>query len=110
LVYAPAHEFGKFISKEIEIVTSLVSTGDAQFLVVDAVIGLATAVLFYSSKRLSNGYNAWTTRLRTRFRNINPPPTPEKAQSNYWTMVILFRIVGAFLFLASSWAAYDWFH
>ena len=90
--------------------TSLVNTGDAQFLVADAVIGLAGAFLFYSSNPLSNGYNAWTTRLRTRFPNINPPPTPEKAQSNYWAMVILFRIVGAFLFLASTWAAYDWFH
>jgi hypothetical protein len=84
--------------------------GNAQFLVVDAIIALAGAVLFYLSKQLSKRYNAWTTRLRTRFPNINPPPTPEKAQTNYWLMVTLIRILGAFLFLASVWAAYDSFH
>jgi hypothetical protein len=81
-----------------------------QFLVADIVIGFGGAVLLYSSKRLSKGYNAWTTRLRTRFPRINPPPTPERAQSNYWTIVILFRIVGTFLFFGSLWAAYESFH
>lgn len=86
------------------------STGEVQFLVADAVFGFGGVALFYSSKRLSKSYNAWTTQLRTRFPRISPPPTPEKAQSNYWTIVFLFRIVGTFLFFASFWLAYDSFH
>jgi hypothetical protein len=93
--------------KEVGIVTSSMPPSDTQFLVVDAVIALAGAAFFYSSKYLSNRYNAWTTRLRPRMPIINPPPSPEKLESNYWTMVILFRIVGGLLFFFSIWAAYD---
>ena len=110
LVYASSHYDCNSTPKGKRIVNSSMSSGGMQFLVADTVIGFGGVVLFYSSKRLSKRYNAWTTRLRTRFPGINPAPTPKKAQSNYWTMVILFRIGGTFLFFASIWAAYDSFH
>src|SRR5438270_8320445 len=46
---------------------------------------------------LSKKYNAWTTRVRERHPNVNPPPTPEWRSRNTRIMTILFRIVGMLL-------------
>jgi hypothetical protein len=61
-------------------------------------IVFAGAALFYWAKPLSQRYNAWTTRLRERFPNINEPPSPKYAQLNFKIAFILFRVCGAFLF------------
>jgi hypothetical protein len=106
-VYDPPRALDKSLPMEVGTVTGSMSTSEVQFLVVDTVIALAGVILFYSSQQLSKRYNSWTTRLRTRMPKINPPPSPEKAQSNYWTMTVFFRVVGGFLFLFSIWAAYD---
>jgi hypothetical protein len=55
-------------------------------------VTFAGAALFYWAKPLSNRYNAWTTRLRERFPNINEPPSPKNAQLNFKIMFILFRV------------------
>ncbi len=63
-----------------------------------AVIGLA---LLYWAAPLSLRYNAWTTGLRQRHPNINPPPTPEWRARNTKIMTIMFRVLGIFFFLLS---------
>jgi len=63
-----------------------------------AVIGLALVVW---ATPLSIQYNAWTTSLRERHPNINPPPTPEWRALNTKIMTVLFRVVGVFLVLLS---------
>jgi hypothetical protein len=63
-----------------------------------AVVGL---ILLFWSATLSVGYNAWTTRLRERHPNINPPPTPEWRARNIKIMTIMFRVAGAFFVLLS---------
>jgi hypothetical protein len=62
----------------------------------------AGAALFYWAKPLSQRYNAWTTRLRERFPNINKLPSPKNAQLNFKMMFILFRVCGAVLFVESG--------
>jgi hypothetical protein len=63
-----------------------------------AAIGLALVVW---ATPLSISYNAWTTGLRERHPNINPPPTPEWRLRNTKIMTILFRVMGLFLVLLS---------
>jgi hypothetical protein len=63
-----------------------------------AAIGL---VLVVWATPLSISYNAWTTGLRERHPNINPPPTPEWRLRNTKIMTILFRVMGLFLVLLS---------
>jgi hypothetical protein len=61
-----------------------------------ALIGLA---LIYWAKPLSIRYNAWTTGLRARHPNFNPPPTPEWWALNTQIMTVIFRVCGLSLFL-----------
>jgi hypothetical protein len=64
-----------------------------------AVIGL---VAIFWAPPLSRSYNAWTTGLRERHPNINPPPTPEWRARNTKIMTIIFRVAGFFLIVISS--------
>ena len=63
-----------------------------------AVVGL---ILLFWAGRLSTLYNAWTTSLRERHPNINPPPSPEWRMRNTKIMTVMFRIVGVFFLLLS---------
>lgn len=63
-----------------------------------ALIGLA---LVFWAAPISVRYNGWTTRLRERHPNFNPPPTPEWRARNTRIMTIMFRIVGAFFIVLS---------
>jgi uncharacterized membrane protein YjgN (DUF898 family) len=69
------------------------------------IIGIAYAVvgfvLVYWATPLSLRYNAWTTGVRQRHPNFNPPPTPEWRQTNTKIMTVLFRVVGASLLVFS---------
>ena len=62
------------------------------------VIGLVLALW---AAPLSIRYNAWTTGLRERHPNINPPPTPEWRARNTKIMTVMFRVFGVFLLLLS---------
>ena len=62
---------------------------------------LVGATLLFRGRTLSVRYNAFTTRLRERHPNINPPPTPEWRERNTLIMTWLFRISGAFLLFIS---------
>jgi hypothetical protein len=66
--------------------------------VTEFIIGL---LLVCRARPLSLRYNAWTTSLRDRHPNINPPPTAEWRERNTKIMTVLFRIAGAFLILFS---------
>jgi hypothetical protein len=61
-----------------------------------ALVGMA---LILCAAPLSARYNAWTTGLRERHPNINPPPTPEWRARNTSIMTIIFRVMGLFLVL-----------
>lgn len=63
-----------------------------------AVIGLA---LIFWATPLSVRYNTWTTGLRERHPNINPPTTPEWRARNAKIMKIMLRIAGVLLLLNS---------
>jgi len=63
-----------------------------------AFIGLA---LIFWATPLSIRYNAWTTGLRERHPNINPPPTPEWRARNTKIMTVMFRVAGVSLVLLS---------
>jgi hypothetical protein len=63
-----------------------------------AVLGL---VLIFQAAPLSIRYNAWTTRLRQRHPNINPPPTPEWRARNTKIMTVMFRVLGVVLAMLS---------
>jgi hypothetical protein len=63
-----------------------------------AVIGLA---LIFWATPLSVRYNSWTTGLRKRHPNINPPPTPEWQARNAKIMTVMFRVAGVLLVLNS---------
>ena len=89
-----------------QIISKPMSNWNLYFLVGDTSVGLIRAALFFRSKVLSEKYNAWTTRLRTRNSRINPPPTPRMAELNYKIMVTLFRLFGIFLCGGAVWAAY----
>jgi hypothetical protein len=62
---------------------------------------LAGMLLIWRAVPLSLRYNAWTTSLRERHPNINPPPTPEWRARNTKIMTMMFRVVGVFLVLLS---------
>ncbi len=63
-----------------------------------ALIGLG---LIFWAASLSLRYNAWTTGLRQRHPNFNPPPTPEWRARNTKIMTAMFRVIGVFLVLLS---------
>ena len=63
-----------------------------------ALVGLA---LIFWAASLSLRYNAWTTGLRQRHPNFNPPPTPEWRARNTKIMTAMFRVIGVFLVLLS---------
>jgi len=63
-----------------------------------AIVGL---VLILWAGPLSLRYNAWTTSLRERHPNVNPPPTPEWRARNTKIMTVLFRVAGVFFVLLS---------
>ena len=63
-----------------------------------AAIGLALVVW---ATPLSIRYNDWTTSLRERHPNVNPPPTLEWRAWNTKIMTVIFRVVGVFLVLLS---------
>ena len=63
-----------------------------------AVMGLA---LIYWAAPLSIRYNAWTTSLRERHPNFNPPPTPEWRARNTKIMTVMFRAAGVWFVLLS---------
>lgn len=65
----------------------------------DAGYALIGLVLIYWAKPLSIRYNAWTTGLRARHPNFNPPPTSEWRARNTQIMTAIFRVCGVFLFL-----------
>jgi len=58
-------------------------------------------VLAFWARNLSIRYNAWTTRLRERHPNFNPPPTPQWRARNTKIMTAMFRVVGVFFILLS---------
>src|SRR5271155_5153699 len=64
-----------------------------------AAAGLA---FLWWAKPLSLRYNAWTTGLRERHPNINPPPTPVWRARNTKIMTVMFRLFGVFLLLLST--------
>lgn len=63
-----------------------------------ALLGLA---LIFWAAPLSIRYNAWTTGLRERHPNINPPPTSEWRARNTKILTIMFRVVGICFVLRS---------
>jgi hypothetical protein len=63
--------------------------------------GYAVVGLVLWAAPLSLQYNAWTTALRERHPNVNPPPTPEWRTRNTKIMTVIFRIAGAFFLLLS---------
>jgi hypothetical protein len=63
-----------------------------------ALIGL-TLIIWAAS--LSIRYNAWTTGLRERLPNANPPPTPEWRARNARIMTVMLRGLGIFFVLLS---------
>jgi hypothetical protein len=69
--------------------------------VLDAGYGLIGLALIIWAVPLSIRYNTWTSGLRERHPNFNPPPTPEWRARNTKIMTVLFRIVGAFFVLFS---------
>lgn len=69
--------------------------------IIDIGQGLAGLALLMWARYLSLKYNAWTTNLRERHSNINPPPTPEWRTRNTTIMTVMFRIIGVFVLLIS---------
>ena len=63
-----------------------------------ALVGMA---LIYWAAPLSIRYTAWTTGLRERHPNFNPPPTPEWRARNTKIMTVIFRVAGVFFVLSS---------
>jgi hypothetical protein len=57
--------------------------------------------LIFWAAPLSIRYNAWTTGLRERHPNINPPPTPEWRARNTKIMTGISRVLGVFLVFLS---------
>jgi hypothetical protein len=63
-------------------------------LLVALAFAVAGIVMIMWANSFSLRYNAWTTRLRERNPNFNPPPTPEWRVRNTKIMTVLFRVVG----------------
>ena len=70
-------------------------------LTVGAVYAVVGLVLIFWATPLSSRYNAWTTGLRERHPNFNPPPTGEWRTRNTKIMKVMFRVFGVFLVLLS---------
>jgi hypothetical protein len=66
------------------------------------VYGVGGLALILWAVPLSIRYNAWTTRLRERHPNFNPPPTLEWRARNTKIMSTMFRVAGAFFVLVSA--------
>jgi hypothetical protein len=66
------------------------------------VYGVGGLALILWAVPLSIRYNAWTTRLRERHPNFNPPPTLEWRTRNTKIMSTMFRVAGAFFVLVSA--------
>lgn len=64
-----------------------------------ACAALGGLVVCIYARRLSLRYNAWTTALRTRRPDFNPPPTPKARERNTKIMIWLFRILGIWVFV-----------
>jgi hypothetical protein len=80
--------------------------GGAVNLVWGAGYAIVGAILLIWAAPLSVRYNAWTTGVRERHPNVNPPPTPEWRARNTKIMTILFRVAGLFFLLVA--ASYFW--
>jgi len=61
-------------------------------LLVGIVFVLTGLALTFFAKPLSIRYNAWTTRLRERHPNFNPPPTPEWRARNTKIMTVILAL------------------
>ena len=72
-----------------------------EYLLQGLTFAAAGLVFLWWAKPLSLRYNAWTTGLRERHPNINPPPTPEWRARNTKIMTVLFRFLGVFFILLS---------
>jgi hypothetical protein len=70
-------------------------------LILGAIYAVVGLILFVRAGPLSLRYNAWTTGLRERHPNINPPPTPEWRVRNTKIMTVVFRVAGVLLVLSS---------
>ena len=68
-------------------------------------VALVGVALIFWSKVLSENYNAWTTRLRSKSNFPKHPPKAEMPLLNYRIMVNLFRICGAALIAIAVWEA-----
>jgi hypothetical protein len=62
---------------------------------------IAGVALLIWATSLSVRYNAWTTSVRERHPNINPPPTPEWRRRNTTIFAWILRVFGLFLALFS---------
>jgi hypothetical protein len=69
--------------------------------IVDIGQALAGLAFIIWARHLSLKYNAWTTHLRERHSNINPPPTREWRTRNTTIMTVMFRIIGVLVLLIS---------
>ena len=69
-----------------------------------ALLGIASVIW---AGKLSQRYNAWTTRSRERRSGFNPPPTPESRKRNTIIMTWILRVSGTFLALLSILALRD---
>jgi hypothetical protein len=49
------------------------------------------ALVYWRARRLSERYNAWTTRLRGRNARLSPPPTPRMLEANTRIMTWIIR-------------------
>ena len=65
------------------------------------IYGFVGVLLVYYARPLSVRYNAWTTRLRERHSNFNPPPTAEWQTRNTKIMAVYFRVAGVFFLFLS---------
>jgi hypothetical protein len=75
---------------------------DSMRLIWGVVYGGGGLALILWAVPLSIRYNAWTTRLRERHPNFNPPPIPEWLARNTKIMTALFRVAGAFFVLVGA--------
>ncbi len=68
-------------------------------------VTIAMLALIYWSRDLATSYNAWTSRLRSRSKNLSPPPNQKILSRNIGTIAILIRIVAAVVLLTRLWVA-----
>jgi len=98
------YDWTNFIEKRLR-ASSSDGTQDARSNGVNVIPGIGYAViglgLVFRAAPLSLRYNAWTTRLRERRPNFNPPPTPEWRARNTKIMTIMFRTLGVILVVFS---------